>query len=163
MQDVEEEEEGGVGEQKVETLAVREKIREALEVGVRRMNLNAAAGAVASSGGVKETAAAVVSSRRELLESRIKQVDRLQSQIEQTFRSVKKELMKGSCQGGATSFHVPPSRHTSLSFHCIPFHYSFFSFFPVLPPLHVPILLVYSPPPSFAFIPPNSMYTIIFP
>lgn len=104
--DAEEEEEEEVDDcqQHVENLAVREKIREALEVGVRRMNLNAAAGAVSVAGGVKEAnaAAATTSSRREL-ENRIRKVDRLQSQIEQSFRTVKKELMKGSIQGGETS------------------------------------------------------------
>jgi hypothetical protein len=85
IQDVEEEEEA-------DEHPVRQNIRETLEVGVRRMNLNAAA--------VKETGGGAGSSgsRREL-ENRIKKVDRLQSQIEQSFRTVKKEFLKGTSQG----------------------------------------------------------------
>ena len=98
FQDVEEEEE----EQVENSLSVREKIREALEVGVRRMNLNAAAGGAMASG-AKEPAMGGGSGtvRRDTtdLDSRMKKLDRLQSQIEQSFRSVKKELLKGSSQG----------------------------------------------------------------
>jgi hypothetical protein len=84
MQEVEEEEEE---EEQTERFEVRQKIREALEVGVRRMNLNAA-------GGAKEPSAS-----RPDLDSRMKKLDRLQSQIEQSFRTVKKELLKGASQG----------------------------------------------------------------
>jgi hypothetical protein len=87
-QDVEEEEE-------VDEHPVRQNIRETLEVGVRRMNLNAAAAAVKETGG---GGAGSSGSRREL-ENRIKKVDRLQSQIEQSFRTVKKEFLKGTSQG----------------------------------------------------------------
>ncbi len=87
IKDVEEEEEA-------DEHPVRQNIRETLEVGVRRMNLNAAAAAVKETGG----GAGSSGSRREL-ENRIKKVDRLQSQIEQSFRTVKKEFLKGTSQG----------------------------------------------------------------
>jgi hypothetical protein len=90
IQDVEEEEEA-------DEHPVRQNIRETLEVGVRRMNLNAAAAAVKETGG-GGGAGSSSGSRREL-ENRIKKVDRLQSQIEQSFRTVKKEFLKGTSQG----------------------------------------------------------------
>jgi hypothetical protein len=86
-QDVEEEEEA-------DEHPVRQNIRETLEVGVRRMNLNAAAVKETGGGGAGSSSG----SRREL-ENRIKKVDRLQSQIEQSFRTVKKEFLKGTSQG----------------------------------------------------------------
>jgi hypothetical protein len=87
IQDVEEEEEA-------DEHPVRQNIiRETLEVGVRRMNLNAAAAVKETGGGAGSSG-----SRREL-ENRIKKVDRLQSQIEQSFRTVKKEFLKGTSQG----------------------------------------------------------------
>ena len=86
-------------------MAVREKIREALEVGVRRMNLNAAAGSVGGNNRKEPTVDGDDAPRREPgaadLDTRIKKLDRLQFQIEQSFRSVKKELLKGSNQGNS--------------------------------------------------------------
>jgi hypothetical protein len=84
-------------EEEADEHPVRQNIRETLEVGVRRMNLNAAAAAVKETGG-GGGAGSSSGSRREL-ENRIKKVDRLQSQIEQSFRTVKKEFLKGTSQG----------------------------------------------------------------
>jgi hypothetical protein len=97
IQDVEEEEEA-------DEHPVRQNIRETLEVGVRRMNLNAAAAAVKETGGGGAGSSSGSGSRREL-ENRIKKVDRLQSQIEQSFRTVKKEFLKGTSQGKKKNRH----------------------------------------------------------
>jgi len=97
-------------EEEADEHPVRQNIRETLEVGVRRMNLNAAAAAVKETGG---GAGGSGGSRREL-ENRIKKVDRLQSQIEQSFRTVKKEFLKGTSQG-KNGFGPPGSGFGSVS------------------------------------------------
>merc|ERR1719347_2126735 len=87
----------------------REKIREALENGVRRMNL------------VERQRETVRNRKREPLSSTIKKLDQLQQDIEQSFDSVRKEFRSQECDISPTKgrqgweSHSPPSTPTQDS------------------------------------------------